>query len=309
MKITVPPQDKALRLDHFLIEQFGKSRAYWKEAIPSRVRVNGRIPKKGMWVEGGEVLEWEREEESETPFAADPSLSLKVLHEDPDFIVVEKPAGMDIHPLKAEESGTLFQAVIARFPEIAGIGPSPREGGLLHRLDRDTSGLVMLARNSQAFDFLKTEFQKRRIEKEYMALVENEGVLDSKQHSIELPIDHHPKNKKKMKVDPKGRSALTFFQAVESYEGASLLKIQIPTGVRHQIRVHLAYEGFPILGDTLYGQIDYPDDIPRLFLHATRLSFRHPQAPHARIEVHCELPADFRKVLQNISATKTSTLR
>lgn len=310
MKRTVPPQDSALRLDLFLIQEFGKSRAYWKEAIQSKVKVNGRAPKKGLLLSGGEVLEYEEEAENKNPFSADPDLSIQIVYEDPEFIAVEKPAGMDVHPLKAEEKGTLYQAIIARYPEIAKIGLSLREGGLLHRLDRDTSGLVLFARTQEAFEFLKNEFQKRRIEKEYLALAESEYPFNKDQiHSIEVPIAHHPKNKKKMKVDPEGRSALTTYQALESYEGATLFKVQIPTGVRHQIRVHLAYEGYPILGDTLYGKIDYPDEIPRLFLHASRLSFRHPKAPHDKVEILSELAPDLRKVLQTLSATKFLTHR
>ncbi len=256
------------------------------------------------------------EQISSADFAADPEVDFKVLLEDPDFLVVEKNAGIHVHPLKADEKGTLYQGVISRYPEIASIGNNPREGGLLHRLDQDTSGSILFARNQKAYDFLKEEFKKRRITKEYIALVS--GKVSETNGHIEIPIAHHQKNSKKMicvknkgiKVRGEAREAVTYYELIDNYPEASLLKIQIPTGVRHQIRVHMAFLGHPILGDLLYGmKTPYPFDIPRLFLHASRLEFRHPQSPHPLVKVESALPADLNKVLQNLSATKSSILR
>ena len=245
-------------------------------------------------------------------FSPDPHVKFSVALEDPDFLLVEKQAGTHIHPLKDAETGTLYQGVISRYPEIAKVGNSPREGGLLHRLDLETSGLVLFARNQKAYDFLKEEFKKRRIKKEYVALVE--GKINKSDGKIEIPIAHHPKNKKKMicvrsegiKVRGARRDAVTSYQVLEEYPEATLLKVQIPTGVRHQIRVHMASIGHPVLGDKIYGnktpQILY---IPRLFLHASQLCFRHPKSPHPFIEVKSTLPEDLSKTLQNLSATKS----
>lgn len=235
-------------------------------------------------------------------FQADPSVEFQVVLEDTDFLVVEKSAHLHVHPLKPEERGTLYQGVIARYPEIARVGDSPREGGLLHRLDLSTSGLVLFARNPAAYDFLRGEFKKRRIEKEYLALVE--GTIAPASGALEWPIDHHPKNKRKMKVDPRGREAVTLYRSLAAYPDASLLRIQIPTGVRHQIRVHLAYAGHAIVGDELYGRKTHAPEITRLFLHATRMGFRHPRPPHAKVSVDSPLPADLDKTLQTLSATK-----
>lgn len=245
-------------------------------------------------------------------FSPDPQVKFKILLEDPDFLLVEKEAGLHVHPLEPEEKGTLYQGVITQYPEIAKVGNSPREGGLLHRLDLETSGLVLFARNQNAYDFLKQEFKKRRIEKEYVALVE--GKILQSEGKFEIPIAHHAKNKRKMiavksegfKVRGEAREAVTHYQVLEQYSEVTLLRVQIPTGVRHQIRVHMAYAGHPVLGDKLYGgKKTYPFDIPRLFLHASRLAFRHPQSPHTKIEIECPLPADLSKTLQNLSATNS----
>lgn len=244
-------------------------------------------------------------------FSPDPSVKFKILLQDPDFLVVEKKSGLHIHPLKEDEMATLYQGVIAQYPEIASIGHSPREGGLLHRLDLETSGLVLFARHQKAYDFLREEFKKRRVKKEYLALVE--GSLQNSEGSIEIPIAHHGKNKRKMlcvkhdgiKVRGEKREAVTHYQVLEAYPGASFLKIEIPTGVRHQIRVHMAFIGHPIVGDKLYGkQNSQTLEIPRLFLHASQLSFRHPSPPHSLVTVSCPLADDLSKALQILSATK-----
>ncbi len=249
-------------------------------------------------------------------FSADSQVKFNIVLEDPDFLVVEKQAGIHIHPLEENETGTLYQGVISSYPEIAKIGNSPREGGLLHRLDLETSGLVLFARNQQAYHFLKDEFKKRRIEKEYIALVE--GKILNLQGIIEIPIAHHAKNKRKMiavknagfKVRGEAREASTHYEVLTAFPEETLLKIQIPTGVRHQIRVHMAYLAHPIVGDKLYNKKTiYHFDINRLFLHASRLSFRHPQSPHSKITVESPLPEDLNKILQTLSATNLSQHR
>lgn len=310
--LTVPDQEKPIRLDLFLIQQFGKTRAYWKDEIFKRIKVNGAHPKKGMILQGGEKLEVELEENSPDVYAADPDVSFNVILEDPDFVVVEKNSGINMHPFKTHEKGTLYQGVISKYPEIANIGNSPREGGLLHRLDQETSGLVLLARTQKAFQFLKDEFKKRRVEKEYTALVEGNISASQQKHKIEIQIAHHPKTAKKMlvlsspslarKLGLEGREALTVYWVIKNYPQVSLLQVHIPTGVRHQIRVHLAEVGHPILGDKLYGGgKNHLPEIPRLFLHASRLVFRHPQSLE-RVEVRSPLPADLSKLLQTLSA-------
>ncbi len=312
----VPTQKKPIRLDLFLIEKFGQSRAFWKKELSRRVKVNQKPAQKGMMLQGGEELQVEGLENShQSSYIPDPQVAFKVCYEDEAVLVVEKTPGISVHPLKTSEKGTLFQGVLAQYPEIGNIGTSPREGGLLHRLDLETSGLVLFARTQKAYNFLKEELKKRRIEKEYIALVE--GRVEKANAKIEIPIAHHPKNKKKMiavfseKMEKKlkSRPAVTLYQVLKKYENFTLLQIQLLTGLRHQIRIHLESLGHPILGDAIYGPPEnHLHEIPRLFLHASRLTFRHPQSLQ-KIEVRCPLPEDLSKFLQTLSATKSDLLR
>lgn len=299
-KILVPSQPTPIRLDQFLIQSFpSTSRSFWKENLENLVKLNGRSPKKGVFLTGGEKIEIHGEILTEEEMLPDPNLKIKILLEDPSFLIAEKPAGVPVHPLKPGERGSLIQAVIAHYPEVGKIGPSRREGGLVHRLDTGTSGVVLIARNEKAYQFFREEFQHRRVEKEYLALVFGrvEGEV-GREVRIDLPIIHHPKNSKKMKVASvahpglqtkifprgtsplilEGRQAVTFYKIEQVLKDTTLLWVRIPTGVRHQIRVHLAHLGYPIVGDILYGGKDVVrQGLDRFLLHATRLAFRHPK--------------------------------
>jgi len=302
-QLTVPPQKIPVRLDKFLVEKFPTtSRAFWKKHLLKSLRVDGRSPKKGLLLRGGESLQFLKTLSLETPPEADPSVEAKVLLEDSSFLIVEKPSGLPVHPLEAGERKTLVQGVLVFYPEIASVG-DPREMGLVHRLDNETSGLVLIARTEEAYDFLREEFRKHRVEKEYLALVH--GNLKKKREGtwekIEFPIAHHPKNKKKMVVVEESRQekiskkepreAVTFYQVEKNLPHFTLLRVSIPTGVRHQIRVHLSHLGHPIVGDALYGGKG-----ERLFLHAARLSFRHPLT-FKKVECHSPLPEDLKSLL------------
>ena len=252
---------------------------------------------------------------------ADPTLKIKVILEDPNFLVVEKPAGVPVYPLREDEKGTLIQGLLNQFPEILQVGKQKFEGGAVHRLDNDTSGLLLIARNQKTYEFFRNEFKNRRVEKEYLALVmgrmeKNRLPFNGK---INLPIEHHPKNKRKMKVLPsplplsprervsagggrvRGREAITLFSVEKNFNKFTLLRVKIPTGVRHQIRAHLAYIGFPIVGDILYGgEKGRVEGLNRFFLHATRLKFRDPKNKKW-IVCESKLSADLRKLLSTFS--------
>ncbi|MBL7684766.1 MAG: RluA family pseudouridine synthase [Deltaproteobacteria bacterium] len=285
--LQVPPLKEALRLDLFLIEQFPEtSRAFWRKNLLDLVRVDGLLPKKGSLLHGNETLSFLKT--SVDFFEIPPSFSIQIHYEDPHFLIVEKPSGISMYPLKAGEQNTLVQALVPRYPELLKVSPRAVEAGLLHRLDRETSGLVLLARHREVYDFFRNEFEAHRVEKEYRAWVE--GVFSEKAGVLDQPIQHHPKNKKKMQVSVEGRPAHTQYEVLDCDGKNSILKIQITTGVRHQIRVHLAHCGHPLLGDTLYGA--KPIEPPRFFLHASRLSFRHPM--HMRRVAVSSLPAWWR---------------
>jgi RluA family pseudouridine synthase len=267
-------------------------------------RVDGTIPKKGLLLHGGEKLEFLDPNSFEEEYEADPEVPWSLVAEEPSFLVVEKPSGIPVHPMRPGERMTLIQGVLSRYPEIASVG-SKREMGLVHRLDNDTSGLVLVARTPEAYDFLREEFRRHRVKKEYWALVR--GKIPKKKEEawekIDMPIGHHPKSKKKMVVikmrvgqgqpqKEEGRGALTYYKVEKHLPHHSLLRIQIPTGVRHQIRVHLAHLSHPVVGDRLYGG----EEGPRLFLHATGLRFRHPMSLKP-VAYASPLPGDLKRQL------------
>ncbi|MCE9623923.1 MAG: RluA family pseudouridine synthase [Deltaproteobacteria bacterium] len=291
----VPALPQPERLDKFLIQHFPRtSRGYWREALPSTVLVNGRKAQKGMFVSGGEAIELSQIPPEENPRPApNPDLPLRILYEDERMIAVDKPAGMPCHPLKEEETGSLVNAMVGRFPEQADLEPA-REAGLVHRLDNDTSGVVLFARDPEALEALRRLSQEGGISKTYLALVE--GHLEGK-GKITHPIAHSPKNAKRMLAvtqDAKSipaRPAETAYEVLEQKEGFTLVRLEIHVGQRHQIRVHLASLGHPIVGDILYGAAMVPGRTRHL-LHAAELRFQHP-FQRKSLHISASLPEDF----------------
>lgn len=290
------------RLDHYLVRTgFAPSRRVAQELVErGLVRINGRRSKKSEVVgveDRVEVAATNRRAVIE-PNA---ELPLEVLHEDAAVIVVNKPGGMPCHPLHAEERDTVMNAVVARFPDVATVGEKPLEGGLLHRLDNGTSGALLIARNRGTFDKLREAIRAGRIARRYEALVA--GSLEHKTE-IDAPIAHHAKNARKMIVgdpssaNPKraGRAASTLVEPIRRVGEFTLLSIAPKTGSRHQIRVHLASIGHPIVGDTLYGG-PASDALAhgRFWLHLCEVAFDSPAVGH--VKVTAPVPEDLKKVI------------
>ena len=290
------------RLDHYLVRTgFAPSRRVAQELVErGLVRINGRRSKKSEVV-GAE----DRVEVAATNRRAviepNAELPLEVLHEDAAVIVVNKPGGMPCHPLHAEERDTVMNAVVARFPDVATVGEKPLEGGLLHRLDNGTSGALLIARNRGTFDKLREAIRAGRIARRYEALVA--GSLEHKTE-IDAPIAHHAKNARKMIVgdpssaNPKraGRAASTLVEPIRRVGEFTLLSIAPKTGSRHQIRVHLASIGHPIVGDTLYGG-PASDALAhgRFWLHLCEVAFDSPAVGH--VKVTAPVPEDLKKLV------------
>ena len=295
---TLPADAPPDRLDKAVAKLFGVSRGRAMDWISEgRVRVNGRRAPKGAPAPAGCTITVERPPPDQP--APEPDLAIRIVHADAHLIVADKPAGMPSHPLKPGETGTAANALVGRFPELANIGPSPREGGLVHRLDTDTSGLLLAARTDAAHALLRAQFTARTVEKGYLALVAGELHADGE---VELPLAHDPQDPRKMRAAGDAdyaesigaRPALTRFSPRERKGGFTLLEVEIATGVMHQIRAHLAFIGHPLAGDALYGGPSLPG-LPRHFLHAARLGFAHPDGTRPRY--HSPLPADLLAVL------------
>ena len=229
-------------------------------------------------------------------------LPLEVLHEDARVIVVNKPGGVPCHPLHADERDTVMNAVVARFPETATVGEKPLEGGLVHRLDNGTSGALLIARNRGAFDKLRDAIRAGRIARRYEALVA--GIGRAARFEIDSPIAHHAKNARKMIVgdpssaNPKraGRAATTIVEPIRRVGEFTLLSVAPKTGSRHQIRVHLASVGHPIVGDTLYGgPASETLAHGRFWLHLCDVAFDSPAVGH--VKASAPVPPDLKNLI------------
>ena len=269
---------------------FGVSRGRAMDWIAEgRVRIDGKRAPKGAPVSPGARISVDRPPPDQP--VPQPDLPIRIVHADAFVVVADKPAGMPSHPLKPGEKGTAANALVGRFPELASVGPQLREGGLVHRLDTDTSGLLLAARTEAAYAMLRAQFTARSVEKGYLALAQGEIHAGGE---IALPLAHDGPRMTAIS-DPEyaeahgARPAVTRFTPVERRGGFTLLEIEIPTGVMHQIRAHLAFIGHPLAGDALYGG-PLLQGLDRHFLHAARLAFAHPDGSRARYE--SALPAD-----------------
>lgn len=292
------------RLDKALAENLPElSRAQLQRLIrEGYVSLGGRAVKASQRLEGGEQVVVLLPELEETGLVAEP-IPLDILYEDSDLLVVNKPAGMVVHPAAGHETGTLVNAVLAHCPELPGVG-GERRPGVVHRLDKDTSGLILVAKNDQALWYLQRQFKKREVGKVYLALVD--GRFSQKEALIDAPIGRDPRNRKKMAVIPPGssasaRPAQTDVAIVEFYGDYTLLECRPLTGRTHQIRVHLAFAGYPIVGDLVYGRRKQRLPLNRQFLHAAELSFRRP-SDERQLTLRASLPADLQAVLEDLVA-------
>jgi 23S rRNA pseudouridine1911/1915/1917 synthase len=304
--ITVPDEADGTRLDRFLVSVLGdQSRSRLQKLIKDgQVLVCGRAAKPNQPVKRGQDVSIDIPE----PLPAAPApeaLPLQILYQDQDVIVVDKPAGMVVHPAAGHEGGTLVNALLHHVEDLSGIGGEKRPG-IVHRLDRGTSGLMVVAKHDAAHGELARQFHDREVEKEYIALVWGEVMAGRR---IDLPIGRHPVDRKKMSAKARrSREAVTRIVRAEHFgRTLTLAHVAIHTGRTHQIRVHLSAIGHPIVGDSLYGGVHrrVPGDLravthlERPFLHAARLAFKHP-ADGRRMEFTSELPVDLQSVLDEL---------
>lgn len=293
MAFTVAEADAGQRLDHFLAARLpAHSRSRIQAWIAGgRVRVNGAERKASWRIRAGERVEVEPAEPP--PLRAFPEeIPLEILYEDAAVAAVNKPAGLVVHAGAGRPSGTLVNALLHRYGRLSESGDALRPG-IVHRLDKGTSGVILVARTEAAHRSLAQQFASRTVEKIYLALVE--GRVAAPQGVIERPIERDPARRTRMTARTgRGRAALTEFRVLERFGGFTLLEVRIRTGRTHQIRVHLASLGHPVAGDTLYGAAARPaglEPLGRPWLHAWRIGFISP-ASGERVFVEAPLPAE-----------------
>lgn len=288
------------RLDTFLARETGISRNRVQSMIASGlVSVDGQIARKKHLLCESETVEWT----VPAPRAEDMApqeMCLEVMYEDEDVIVIDKPAGLVMYPGPGHPSETLANALLARHPDMAGVGGKGRPG-VFHRIDKDTSGLVAVALSQRAYDAMVEELRDRVVERVYTALVV--GDIAAEVGTIDAPMGRSPRDRKKMAVTPNGGlRAVTHFKVLERFDrDYTLVEAKLDTGRTHQIRVHFAYIGHAVAGDQEYSRGKAPKelDLERQFLHASRLSFDHPVTGET-LEFSSGLPADLLETLSNV---------
>lgn len=298
-RIEVPPEAAGSRADVFLASALsGLSRAAAQRLLDDgSVCLDGRPIRKNLRLGGGETLEVELPEARDS--AVEPEqIPLDIVYEDDDVIVIDKPRGMVVHPAAGHENGTLVNALLAHCGgSLSGIGGEKRPG-IVHRIDKDTSGLLIVAKNDRAHQSLSEQLKTRSLSRVYDAVVV--GGLREDTGTVDAPIGRSPRDRKKMAVVPGGRPAVTHYCVQARYDGYTHVRCKLETGRTHQIRVHMAYIGHPVAGDPLYGPKNDRTGLGGQCLHARELTFVHP-ASGETICVSCPLPPYFTAFLQKIS--------
>lgn len=271
MRLAVAPDDAGKRADLVVAHRAGIPRSLIAEASAGgKLRVNGEAVKGSYVLSEGDVIEYEVRERA--PLVVEPeAIDIPIVYEDHDIMVVDKPAGMVTHPAHGATSGTLVNAILGHVGTLPGDSVRP---GLVHRLDRDTSGLLVVAKNAEALSFLSKGMKGRHIAREYLGLVT--GIPAQPKGTIDGAIGRDPHNRLKYAITASGKHAITHYEIRERLVKAAELLFRLETGRTHQIRVHMAALGHPLINDPVYGRTDPRFELPGQALHAWRLSFMHP---------------------------------
>ncbi len=297
VELTAEAEARSTRLDKFLAEKLRDlSRSVIQELIrEGLVLVDGNPTKASYRLRGGEHIIVNVP--PPPPLEPEPfPIPLDVVYEDKWLIVINKPAGLVVHPAPGHQSDTLVNAILARWPELRGLEDRTRLG-VVHRLDKDTSGLIVVARDEKTKIELQRQFKERQVRKVYLALVK--GEVRPPRGRIEAPIGRDPRHRKKMAVVSGGREAVTEYAVIEYLPGYTFLEVHPITGRTHQIRVHFSHKGHPIAGDKVYGRGPSIPGLNRPFLHAYSLTFKHP-ATGEEVTFKAPLPPELEEVLRRL---------
>ena len=290
------------RIDAFLSEKLeDTSRVAVQRLIEKgKVLVNGKTVKPSYKVQEGDNIQVEEEIPVEVSLKAQ-EIPLDIIYEDKDIIVVNKPKGMVVHPANGNPDGTLVNAIMAICKDsLSGIGGEIRPG-IVHRLDKDTSGIIIIAKNDKAHINLSEQIKDHKVRKTYIALVR--GIVKENEATINMPIGRSEKDRKKMAVTKNGKEAITHFKVLERYDKYTLLQVNIETGRTHQIRVHLSQIGYPIVGDEVYSNGKNEWNVKGQCLHAKSLEFTHPTTGK-KMYLEAKLPEYFEDILKDLKNRK-----
>ena len=290
------------RIDAYLSDKLeDTSRVAIQRLIANeKVFVNGKTVKSSYKVQAGDQIQVEEEIPVEVSLKAQ-NIPLDIIYEDKDIIVVNKPKGMVVHPANGNPDGTLVNAIMAICKDsLSGIGGVIRPG-IVHRLDKDTSGIIIVAKNDKAHINLSEQIKDHKVKKTYIALVR--GIVKENEATINMPIGRSEKDRKKMAVTKKGKEAITHFKVLERYDKYTLLQVNIETGRTHQIRVHLSQIGYPIVGDEVYSNGKNEWNVKGQCLHAKSLEFTHPITGE-KMYLEAKLPEYFENILKELENRK-----
>ena len=302
IKLVVGQEYEGVRLDKYIAENQDKfSREQVQKLIEETyVEVNGRYQKPSYKVKNEDVIRIEEPEVKEATLEAQ-ELPLDIVYEDNDILVVNKAKGMVVHPGNGNPDNTLVNAVLAHCKDsLSGIGGEIRPG-IVHRIDKDTSGLLIVAKNDRAHINMSEQIKNHEVKKTYVALVR--GNIKENEAKIDMPIARSKTDRVKMAVDKKGKNAVTYFKVLERFGDYTLIEVQIETGRTHQIRVHMAQIGFPIVGDYVYSNGKNPFNVVGQMLHSKKLEFKHPVTGNDMC-LEADLPEYFKEVIQILRNSK-----
>ena len=298
-EFIVEKEEEGKRIDAYLAKKEDISREHVQRIIKEEnILVNGKKTKPAYKVQKNDKISLEEEQPKEIELKAQ-EIPIEIIYQDDDIIVVNKPKGMVVHPANGNPDGTLVNSLMAICKDsLSGIGGEIRPG-IVHRLDKDTSGVLVVAKNDKAHINLSNQIKNHEVEKTYIALVR--GIVKENEATINMPIGRNKNDRKKMAVEKDGKEAITNFKVLERYpkDNCTLLEVKIETGRTHQIRVHLSHIGYPVIGDEVYSNGKNKWGIKGQCLHAKKLKFKHP-ITGKEMEFEAELPDYFKEVLRQL---------
>ena len=302
--ITVEEAYAGTRMDAYLsaVTDNTLSRSFIQKLVAGQqVRVNGELKEEKKYkVRTGDVVEMNIPEPAPADNVLPEEIPLDIVYEDEDVAVINKPRGMVVHPAPGNETGTMVNGLLYHFRDLSSVGGVIRPG-IVHRIDKDTSGLIMVAKNDKAHLSLSEQLKVHSITRVYRAIVWNNFRED--EGTVDAPIARDPKNRFRMAVEAGGRNAVTHYRVLERYGSFTLIECRLETGRTHQIRVHMAWKKHPLLGDALYGPAKNPYGAEGQMLHAGKLGFDHPSTGR-RMEFEIDPPAEFSRIVERLRVNK-----